>query len=123
MARRKYEKKNGPKKAVWTGFAAVGMPVGIDYDTAQDAVPHNTGFEVIQDLTVTGYKVAFSYDSRVDGFRASVTGQMDDNPNGGITLTATGGTVERAIFALAYKHYVMCGAKEWPQSQSQKTDL
>lgn len=68
---------------------------------------------IIGDFVSNGYRFTASRDTRGGGFVSSVTPTQPSDPNAGFTLTGRGGSLERAINALYYKHVVIAQEGLW----------
>jgi hypothetical protein len=104
---------NGKTPGGWRGFVDIYLT---DVDKARVKEMSTEALDVcgyIGDLVNDGLKLTLSADPENSSFVAAVTGKVEGDPNHGLTMNGRGGSLERAICAVWYKHVEVAQRGVW----------
>lgn len=89
-------------------------------DLRADYLPNASPIGIMTDLAIPGYK--FSYTLGDDGktHLVSLTCRAVEDVNAGLTITARGGDVSKAIVVLGYKVLILCGERAWREVEHER---
>lgn len=122
MAAKKQNKKGGfggqSGNSSWRGFANINLTTADKEQIKSGVIDNDLMWDIILSLGVNGHKVTLTCDREKNQWIASATGQADDCPNLGFSLTAHATDPIKALTVLCYKHEFIAKG-EW---DSQKPD-
>jgi hypothetical protein len=89
-------------------------------DLRADYLPGASPLTVLADLGLPGHKFSWSVSDDGHTHIASLTCKVPGDPNAGLTITARGGDLTKAVIVLGYKVLVLCADKPWAQVEHER---
>lgn len=74
-------------KAKWKGFVNANLNQQEKKQVKENLLAEATGFESLMNAATAGYKCSISYSIPEDTYTMSLTGQYQQRPNAGITMS------------------------------------
>lgn len=101
--KRKRTRKNEQwRKAKWTGFVNIYLAPQEKAAIAENLLEPDESFQFFMDAATGGFKVSLSYSPSEDVYTVSLTGQYQEGPNPGLTMSIRHKDPFKAVSAVAW---------------------
>jgi hypothetical protein len=100
-------------KAKWQGFVNVSMTQEEKRAVKAGLMGEGDGFEFLMNAATAGYKCSISYSIAEDVYTVSLTGQYQEKPNAGITMSMRHRELMVALSALRWCHEEAGQSGDW----------
>lgn len=103
------------QKAKWAGFVNVRLTEQEKKEIKGNLLKEEDGLEFLMNAATAGYKCSISYSIPEDVYTVSLTGQYQEKPNAGITMSIRHVELMVALTALAWCQSEAGASQEWSE--------